>query len=431
MKKVIIFAYYFPPAGGIAVQRFLKFSRFLPKFGWQPIVVTVKNGSYPFIDESLLKEIDPQTVVYRTATFEPFEIYNLLRGKKGKNMPTVTMGDTRGKSFLQKAAEYIRANFFIPDARVGWVNYAVKQAEGIMANEKIDAIITTGPPHSTHLIGLQLKKRFGVKWIADFRDPWTGIFYNKFLPRTAASTAKDKRLEDEVLKAADCVTVISSGMVEPFKQRAADIQVLYNSYDDKKFEIPPAEQVAEKGFLFTYTGNFLTSQNVPALWQAFAEIKDACPDFKILIIGRADDAVKESINKAGIGDLVVYKDYMPHAQVVKYMWQSGMLLFLLANVEESKLLMTGKVFEYLPTGTEMMGIGPTDGSAQEVMDITQREPMLFYTDKEGMKLRLLSAYNYWKQNGVARKNNNGLHLKFSATATTQQLAQLLNKITGN
>src|SRR5579863_2037050 len=180
-RKVLIFTYYWPPAGGVSVQRFLKFAKYLPEFGWEPIIITVKNGSYPYYDESLLKEISPSLRVYRTKTFEPFELYNLLRGKRGKSLPVVSFGAQR-KTLFQSVTEYIRANYFIPDARKGWNPFAIKQGMEVLSNEKIDAMITTGPPHSAHLIGLKLKEKTGVKWIADFRDPWTGIFYNKLLP---------------------------------------------------------------------------------------------------------------------------------------------------------------------------------------------------------------------------------------------------------
>lgn len=430
MKKVLIFTYYWPPAGGIAVQRFLKFSRYLPQHGWQPIIITVNNGSYPNYDESLLKDIPESLRVYKTKTFEPFEIYNLLRGQKGKSVPNVAAGDVQNKSLFQKLAEFIRANLFIPDARVGWVKYAVAQAEEILANEQIDAIITTGPPHSCHLIGLRLKQKFpNLKWIADLRDPWTAIFYNQFLPRTKRSEKLDEHYETEVLRKADCVTVISSGMKEMFAGKGKRIEVLYNGYDDDKFQTQPQHPVPEKGFLFTYTGNFLATQDVPALWQAFAELREQCPEIKMLIIGRADDKVRQSIQAAGIEDMVVYKDFMPFSEVVSYMWYSHMLLFLLARVTENKLLMTGKVFEYMPTGTELMGIGPVDGSAQEVMELTKRSAMVDYDDKEAMKRRIADAYAYWKQHGTGRKYVGEEYKAFAASAVSGKLSHLLNEIT--
>ena len=427
-KKVIIFAYYWPPAGGVAVQRFLKFAKYLPQYGWEPIIITVKNGSYPFYDESLLKEVAPGLRVYHTDTIEPFEIYNRLRGKKGKTVAQAVVSPGKGKTLFQQISEYIRANYFIPDARKGWRPYALKQAEEILRVEKIDAIITTGPPHSTHLVGLDLKRKYGLKWIADFRDPWTGIFYNNFLPRTSSAKEKDRQMEEDVLRTADSTVVISSGMKEKFLGRAKNLQVIYNCYDDEKFLKPAWPGVPEKGFLLTYTGNLLAAQNVPQLWQALAELRTDRADIRLLIIGNADDAVKRSIENAGISDIVIYRTFMPHKDVVNYMWYSHMLLFLLANVEDKKLLMTGKVFEYMPTGTEMMGIGPVTGSAQEVMELSHRQPVVDYEDKDTMKNRIGAAYDYWKQNGVARKFTDPAYKYFAASNITGQLAALLNQM---
>ena len=240
---------------------------------------------------------------------------------------------------------------------------------------------------------------------------------------------KDTRLEDKVLKAADYTIVISNGMKEMYQENSPRIQVIYNSYDDAKFARPTVGGVPEQGFLFTYTGNFLTTQNVPKLWEALAELRSTRPEIKLLLIGDADATIKQAIEVAGIADMVIYKAYMPHAEVINYMWYSHLLLFLLANVPDSKLLMTGKVFEYLPTGTALMGIGPTDGSAGEVMKLSHRPAMIQYEDKEAMKQRIAECYDYWQQHGVGQKFTDPAYQYFAASNITAQLADLLNKIT--
>jgi len=203
LKNVLIFSYYWPPAGGVGVQRWLKLTKYLPEFGWNPIIVTVKNGSYPYIDLSLLHEVPGNIEVHKTKTFEPFEWYNLLLGKRGKHVPTAVLDSSTNKNFLQKLAAFIRANFFIPDARKGWVNFAIDTGEKIFRTKHIDAIVTTGPPHSTHLIGLYFKKKYPIKWLADFRDPWTHLFTNTYLPQINLVKKLDKKLEKRVLQAVD------------------------------------------------------------------------------------------------------------------------------------------------------------------------------------------------------------------------------------
>lgn len=424
-KKVLIFTYYFPPAGGVAVQRFLKFSKFLPEFGWEPIIVTVANGSYPYYDESLLKEISPSLKVYRTKTFEPFEFYNLLKGKKGKAMPVVSVGSHQNKSFFQKISEYIRANFFVPDARMGWVSYAVKQAEEILKNEKVDAIITTGPPHSTHLIGLELKEKFGVKWIADFRDPWTGIFYNNILPRTASTKQKDKALETKVLETADLVTVISPGMKKEFESRAKKIEVVMNGFDEEDFT--NAGRNAEV-FTIRYVGNLMASQNVEIFWKAIRELRIANYELRIEFIGRVDDAVKNSIAENGLNDCVSYLDFVDHKKAVQLMQEASMLLFVIPDVKDNALILTGKLFEYLASKAEMISFGPSDGNAAEILKQTGRKKMIDFKDDVEAKKQLESAINHFTQTKSAFKYNDNKEQIFSRRNQTSILAEKLNSL---
>lgn len=424
MKRVIIFTYYFPPAGGVAVQRFLKFAKYLPEFGWEPIIVTVANGSYPYYDESLLKELSPDLRVYRTDTFEPFEFYNLLRGKKGKSMPVVAVGGQQKKTFFKSLTEYIRANFFVPDARKGWKPYAIQQAEKILAQEKIDAIITTGPPHSTHLIGLALKQKYGLKWIADFRDPWTKIFSNQFLPRTASTIEKDKALEKSVLQQADLVTVISPGMQAEFAQHTKAIATIFNGYDESDFSKTP-NKVSQK-FTIHYVGNLMSSQNCEALWATLAHYKN---DIQLELIGRTDDPVKESITQAGLDDCVRYLPFVGHQVAVQLMQEADLLLFVIPNVGDNKLILTGKLFEYLASCTNLLSIGPIDGNAAAILQDCGREPMLDYSDKSSIQSQMEAAISAFKTQGKATVYNNKIHEQFTRKNQTKLLAQRLDGLT--
>ena len=440
MKRVLIFTYYFPPAGGVAVQRFLKFSKYLPEFGWEPIIVTVENGSYPYYDESLLKEISPSLKVYRTKTFEPFEFYNLLKGKKGKAMPVVSVGSHQNRSLFQKVSEYIRANFFIPDARKGWVSYAVKQAEEILKTEKIDAIITTGPPHSTHLIGLQLKQKFGVKWIADFRDPWTGIFYNNILPRTESTKAKDKALETQVLKTADLVTVISPGMKKEFDDRARKIELVMNGYDEQDFGKSEVRSRKSEVFTIRYVGNLMASQNVEVLWKAIKELRNAPArtsegiqsggDFKLRIefIGRVDDAVKKSIAYNGLNDWVSYVDFVGHSQAIELMQNADMLLFVIPDVKDNDLILTGKLFEYLASKSELISFGPVNGNAAEILNETGRQRMIGFEDTLEVKRQLEAAVDSFSKNKFAFKYTDNREQVFSRKNQAGILSRLLQSL---
>ena len=271
MKKVLIITYYWVPAGGVAVQRFLKFTKYLRDYGWEPVILTVKDGSYPYTDPKLESEVPKGIEVHRTKTFEPFEIYNLLRGQKGKAVP-LAVATASKKSLFQRLSGYIRANFFLPDARVGWKPYAIKEASNIIESQKIDAIITTGPPHSTHLIGQALKAKYKLPWVADFRDPWTEIFNNQYLPFTEASKAKDKKMEASVLRDCDVATVIGEGMKSVFPSKfTPKMEVITNGYDESDFD--RTLQPETDKYRMRYVGNLLSNQNITALWAAIAELR--------------------------------------------------------------------------------------------------------------------------------------------------------------
>lgn len=427
-KKVLIFTYYWPPSGGIAVQRFLKFSHYLPQYGWEPIIVTVKNGSYPYYDYSLEKEINPSLRVYKTKTFEPFEIYNLLQGKRGKIMPVAAPDAEKKKSLFKSIAAYIRANYFIPDARKGWVPFALKQARQILKDEKIDAVITTGPPQSTHLIGLRLKKEFGIKWLADFRDPWTGIFYNRAFPRSEQATKTDLFYETEVLHNADVVTVIGPGIKNEFEDRAKRIEVIFNGYDEMKFSSNPTLPASGDYFVIRYVGSLLTSENAEMLWQTLYEMVSSGRNIRFEIIGRADEAVIASLKKFRLDSITSFTNFIPHREAIDKMTGADLLLYIVPRVENGNLIITGKIFEYIASKSEILSIGPTNSDGATILREAQRDLMLDYDDRDGINKRISESYQYWQQNKKAKKHTGEAHNRFAASALTSQLANLLNEI---
>lgn len=427
MKHVLIFTYYWAPAGGVAVQRWLKFSKYLPENGWQPVIVTVKDGSYPYTDSSLEKEVLPSIKVYKTDTFEPFELYNLLRGKKGKQLPTAMLDSSKKKSLFQKAAEYIRANFFIPDARKGWVKYAVSTGASIIKNQKIDAIITTGPPHSTHLIGLILQKEFGVKWIADFRDPWTSIFTNHYLPRASWAKKYDKSLEDKVLKAADTVAVIGPSMKQEFEDRAKRIAVIWNGFD----ETDSNEITAKTNnviFTIRYVGNLFASQKIPAFWKAVARLaKEENAKLQIEFIGRVDESVKLLIEENNLQNLVRYKDFVPHTEAIQLISTADALLFAIPQVPNDERIITGKIFEYLAAVKPILAFGNTNGDAAKLLQECGREAMCDFED-EATAFNTLSQFYLAFKHREEISYNNAFQV-FSRSNQAKKMANVLSEIT--
>jgi len=424
----LIFTYYWPPAGGVAVQRFLKFSKYLPQFGWEPIIVTVKNGSYPYYDESQLKEVPASIKVYRTKTFEPFELYNLLRAKRGKSVPVISEAGEKKRSVFQRIAEYIRANHFLPDARKGWVPYAVKQAEEILENEKIDVIITTGPPQSAHLIGLRLKEKYGIKWVADFRDPWSTILYNKFLPRTASTKAKDQKLEAEVLENADKVLLISKSLSEEFSVPVPSPAVIYNGFDEEDYRQPAIE--TEGKFTIRYVGNVLAAENPPGLFRAIKKLLDTNEEFRkyfrFELTGRVDGLVMDEMRSHGLGPWIETNGFVSHAKAIQLMKGANILLLLFLNIEGNKAHMTGKIFEYIATCNPIIGFGHTSGEATQLLQEIGREPLLDYEDEKGATILIEKYFNQWSKDRNRFQYNNDNYLSLSRRELTKKLANILN-----
>ena len=249
------------------------------------------------------------------------------------------------ESWMQKLALYIRANYFIPDARKGWKKYAIKKAKTIIQEEGIEAIITTGPPHSAHLIGFDLKEQTSLPWIADMRDPWTTVFYNAFFPRTEATKRKDKALEDKVLENTDGVVVVSNGLKQEFSDRNENISIIYNGFDET--DMPLSIPQRNKRFTISYVGNFKPNQNVNALWEVLSDIKkeeaDFVNDLALFLTGNVDHSVIDAIHANGLENNLNLSPFVAHQEAVQRMMSADILLFIIPKSERNKLIITGKL----------------------------------------------------------------------------------------
>lgn len=432
-SKVLLITYYWPPASGPGVQRWLKFAKFLPDLGWEPIIITPKNGSYPNTDDTLLNDIPSNLRVITTPTLEPFAWYNRLTGqqKQGNSSPVGMMGLKQTRNPIKRLAKYIRANWFIPDARKGWVPYVVRAAKSIIEKEKIAAIITTGPPHSTHLAGLQIMKSTGCKWIADFRDPWVDIYYNAFLPRTNATQKKDKALQDEVLKQADLVLTVGDGLAEKLGQTAKQTATIYNGYDRADFQKEP-DNTDLTHFSLHYIGNLKANQNPQALWDVIAKLRMQNAAFReafqLTFTGNIDPMIAKAVDDAGIGECTVTQPFVPHQEAVRQMQQANLLLFIIPQTPGNQVILTGKLFEYLASRTPLLAIGPTAGNAAQLLSTCNRLPMLDYTDKPGIEQQIMDAFVAF-QSGQLNKHKGMEHEQFSRESLTHELANWLNSIT--
>ena len=430
MNKVLIITYYWPPASNPGVQRSLKFCKYLHEFGWKPYILTVKNGNPQSYDKSLLKDIPEGINVYRTKPREPFELYNRLTCKTGKSIfvGPVAMEST---SLIKRLSMYIRANLFIPDARKGWNKFAKKAAKRIIKQEGIDAIVTTGPPHSTHLTGLYLKKRIGIPWLADLRDPWTNIYYNEYFPRTKKTCKKDKKLENEVLQTADHVTVVSPGLKKEFGARANDISVIYNGFDET--DVFEKKQSKTNRFTLAFIGNFLPTENISNIWKAIAELKSEVMGFadyfRLCLTGNIDSGVIDALEKYTIADLAIVQSYVDHNEATKKMAAANMLLFIVPRTKNNKPIITGKLFEYIASRTPILSVGPLNGDASKILEETGRDKMAPFNGKNAIKMTLLKYYKKW----LSSKHQVYKHEKadigdYTRRVLTKRLSEILEEI---
>ena len=433
VKTVLVFAYYWPPASGPGVQRWLKFIKFLSEKGWNAIVVTPENGSYPNTDPTLLEDVPKKVQIERTKTLEPFRAFNLITGQASRgNTTSVGMGEIKGPpSLVKKISSYIRANFFIPDARKGWRKFAIKKAEKIIADQKIDLIVTTGPPHSAHLIGMTLKKKFSIPWIADFRDPWTNIYYNKFLPRTKGTVKKDTILETNVLKQANATIVVSKSLKIEFQNRAKKIQVIENGYDENDF-LGLQNSNEKTLFRLSYIGNLKDNQNCTILWEVIKELsekeKDFSELFRLSFTGNLHPDVIHSLEEYGLLNITEILPFVPHEEAIKRMINAQALLFLIPNSPSNKQIITGKIFEYLASRTPLLSIGPVDGDAAEILETCKRSTMIDYSNKQEMKKELLRLFRNWKNSDRPSVVTNNNHKIYSRRNLTFQLADLFEEV---
>ncbi|MCK0189300.1 glycosyltransferase family 4 protein [Arenibacter sp. F20364] len=401
MQKVLIITYYWPPAGGPGVQRWLKFVKYLRDFEIEPIVYIPENPNYPIIDESLLDGIPEGIKVYKKPIFEPYGFARFFSKKKTKQISAGII-NSKNQSSLEKLLLWIRGNLFIPDARKFWIKPSVKFLGDVIEKEKIGTVITTGPPHSLHLIGLELKKRNKVRWITDFRDPWTSIGYHKKLKLSVSSQAKHKQLEHLVLNEADKIIVTSDSTQREFsKITQKPITVITNGYDT----IEGNPVTLDNDFTISHIGSLLTGRNPLNLWKALSELIYEVPDFKksfkLQLAGVISSDVLESIYFYGLQPYTKLLGYFSHDKAVQYQRKSQVLLLIEIDSEETQGIIPGKVFEYMAAKRPILGVGPSNWDVGEIIAGSNTGKTFDYQQYNEMKSTLLEWFQDYKKKQLA------------------------------
>ena len=435
-KKILIITYYWPPSGGPGVQRWLKFVKYLPEFGWKPTIFIPENPSYPIVDETLEKEVSKDLEIIKTKIWEPYQIAEFF-GKDNKKFKAGQFDVGKNQSWKSRLSIWVRGNFFIPDARVFWVKPSVEFLKKYLKENHFDAFVTTGPPHSLHLIGLELKKEFpNFKWIADFRDPWTEISYYKHLKLTKSSDKKHRDLEQQVFKTADITLATSFTDVENFRKKGANSFCITNGFDeDASTPLSMTTQNpqtlkrsnTQTKFTLSYIGVLEQLRNPEILWNVLGELikenKNFKDDFELKFVGRIDDKILEKIENSELKNSVKNLGYLSHSAANAEMRNSALLLITNFPDETAKGIIPGKIFEYLQAGNQILSFGPKDGDVKKILEETNAGKHFSYDDSEPLKSFILEKYQDWKNGNLSSQTKN--IDQFSRKNLTKKLSEIL------
>lgn len=390
MKRVLVITYYWPPSGGSGVQRWVKFAKYLPKEGWQPVIYTPENPELIVTDKTLEDDIPDGVEVIKRMIFEPYGIYRRLLGKRpaadgGSN--EVNPVNSQKKTLMQRISLFVRGNLFIPDPRCMWICPSVCFLKKYLKDNPVDLIVSTGPPHSMHLIARKLAHATGLPWIADFRDPWTKMFYFKHLALTAPAIRMNKRLEKKVLDDASVIVSVSPLVRQDFlNMTSTPVELITNGFDEDDFSNCVVEP--DGYFNITHTGLFASDGNPETLWKVLADKCRKDENFRnnlrIRFVGKTDKEILSSIDAEGLTKNVINNGYQPHDVAIKEQKSASVLILPLRKEPEYKATIPGKVFEYLASGNPILGIGQTDGAMAAVVGSAKAGVVYDWTDADSM-----------------------------------------------
>lgn len=436
MKRVLIISYYWPPTGGSGVQRWVKFAKYLPSEGWQPVIYTPENPEQLAADESLAAEVPEAAEVVKTRIIEPYELYKRVLRRSGHSKEAVEVNpvNAQNKSLLQKAAMWIRGNLFRPDPRCLWIGPSVRFLKKYLAEHPVDLIVSTGPPQSMHMIGLRLSRETGLPWIADFRDPWTKIFYFKHLSMTSATEKWHRKMEKKVLDKASAVVAVSPLVQQEFQEMTdTPVELITNGFDECDFSSEQCTEAyggASEEFIITHTGLFAADGNPTVLWDVLAEKCRTDEIFKkllrIKLIGKTDDQILKALKDRGLEDSMINMGYQPHSVAVEQQRQASLLILPLRKEPEYKAVLPGKLFEYLASQRPILGIGQPDGAMAMIVNETRTGTVIDWEDRKGLTQYIEQC---WERHLEGRLSTEGADLsRFTRRSLTRRMAGLFDRV---
>lgn len=435
MKRVLIISYYWPPTGGSGVQRWVKFAKYLPAEGWQPVVYTPENPEQLAVDASLEAEVPAEAEIIKTHITEPYELYKKFLKKSGHSKEAVEVNpvNAQNKSLAQKAAMWVRGNFFRPDPRCLWIGPSVRFLKKYLKEHPVDLIVSTGPPQSMHLIGRRLAKETGLPWIADFRDPWTRIFYFKHLSMTRATERWHKKMEKKVLDDATVVVAVSPLVQQEFQAMTrTPVELVTNGFDECDYEMDGKDICGpDKDFVITHTGLFAADGNPTVLWKVLAEKCASDEEFrsrlKIRLVGKTDDAIIQSISDNGLNGNLTDLGYQPHSIAVEEQRNASLLILPLRKEPEYKAVLPGKLFEYMASMRPVLGIGQPDGAMSMILNRTGTGNVLDWEDRESIGRFIEDSWQKHLQGSLTVEDAD--ISQFTRRNLTHRMVQLFDRLT--
>ena len=442
MKRVLIITYYWPPTGGSGVQRWVKFAKYLPQEGWQPVIYTPENPEQLAVDHTLEAEIPQEAEIIKTKITEPYELYKNFLKKSGHSKEAVEVNpvNAQKKSFLQKVAMWVRGNLFLPDPRCLWIRPSVRFLKKYLKEHPVDLIVSTGPPQSMHLIARKLAAATGLPWVADFRDPWTKIFYFKHLSMTKLTEAWHRKMEKKVLDQASAVVAVSPLVQQEFQAMTqTSVELITNGYDECDFPKGPCREAFGgmdvsagklRPFTVTHTGLFAADGDPDVLWNVLAEKCAADEVFtkclNIRFVGKTDDRIFQSVKAAGLEQNLTDMGYQPHNVAIEEQRKASLLILPLRKEPEYKAVLPGKLFEYLASWRPVLGIGQTDGAMSMILNQTKTGVVLDWNDKASVK-RFIDLC--WDRHVKGELEVDDADLtKFTRRELTRRMAELFDSL---
>ena len=423
-KKILIISYYWPPAGGPGVQRWLKFAKYLPEFNISPVLFVPENANYPINDNSLKSEVSKDLEIIKLPIFELSNFFPSL--KSLNSIRSGNISKNKNQSILQKVVFFIRGNFFIPDMKIFWKRNSVNFLKNYLSENNIETIITTGPPHSIHLIGLELKRKLNINWISDFRDPWVNLNYLNRFHLLPFVKKYHKKLRDRVINNSDAVIVTSKRLKDLYSEINSSIFQVTNGYDYNKPVIK-----LDKKFSISHVGSLYNERNPKFLWDIIDKLSENLQGFKedlqINLIGNNNKKIKQELSKREFNNCIVYHDYVEHKKAIEFMCSSQVLLMLEVDDNESSFAIPGKLFDYLNSNRPIISIGPEQSEVREILSNTDSGKFFEYKDYNSLKLYIEKLYENYVNN-LSSSNNNYNIDNYNRKNLTSKLVEVINKI---